>query len=269
MARDSLTPIPVDRNTGETTTPERPGTICLLNWKETDMLRTLCALPVLLASAAMAFSELPDSTGRQLGLDSLARKVDSLEASLTQLRFELEGRSPYVNGAALKWGSGLGVGSRWHQYGGDIELRYTFRKGMEPKAVTRLFKYLSWSILTGARRVSDLTISPVNEFTPGGSTVAGFVGVRMTTPIFLNYTSLEFGPDLFWPDVRRTWQPNGSGSLEVQVWLTKKMHYNIGTSSNVEIRDGELSRMYDLFRPYMGFTIFLFQPRDKSGLTSK
>lgn len=151
MARDSLTPIPVDRNTAETTTRGTPGTICLLNWKETDMLRLIAALPILLASASMAFTELPDSAGQKVGLDSLARKVDSLEASLTRLRFDLQDRSPYVNGAALKWGRGLGVGMRFHQLGPDFELRYTFRNGMEPKDDPGLFGYSRWTIVAGAR----------------------------------------------------------------------------------------------------------------------
>jgi hypothetical protein len=232
------------------------------------MLRRIFILPCLLASAAMAFSELPDSSGRKMGLDSLARKVDSLEASLTRLRFDLQDRSPYVNGAALKWGRGLAVGVRFHQMGPDLELRYTFRNGMDPEAGTRRFGLSRWTIVAGSRSVPDWDIPRFNQFTPGAPTTAGFVGLRMSSPIFLNFVSTEFGEDLYWSNPRKTWKPGWSQSMEIQFWVSKIMHVNLGTVSNVEFRNQD-NRVIDIFRPYMGFAISLFQPLDKSPVTVK
>lgn len=232
------------------------------------MLRRIFALPVLWASAAMAFSEIPDSSGREMGLDSLARKVDSLEASLTRLHFDLQDRSPYVNGAALKWGRGLGLGTRVHQLGFDIDLRYTFRNGMEPEAAPGWWGYTRWALVMGARSVPDQDLPRINRYTAGDATTAGFVGLRMSSPIFLNFMSTEFGEDLYWSNPRQSGQPGWSQSLELQFWMSKIGHFNLGTVSNIEFRQ-EDNRVQDIFRPYMGFTASLFQPRDNSGRTAK
>lgn len=106
------------------------------------MLRMTIALQALLVHAAMAFSEIPDSSGREMGLDSLVRKVDSLEASLTRLRFELQDRSPYVNGAALKWGRWLGAGANAMGnsqviHGHGVRMRMDASLGMGAGAIAR------------------------------------------------------------------------------------------------------------------------------------
>ena len=232
------------------------------------MIRLFSTLPILLVSATMAFTELPDSSGRVTGQDSLARKVDSLEAGMTRLRFEMEDRSPYVNGSALKWGRGLGAELRLHQLGLDAGLRYTFRNGTEPQASPGLYTYTRWSLLAGAKSVSDQNIPKHNRYTPGDATFAGYVGWRMASPIFLNFMSTEFGHDLFWSDPSSSWQPGWSQTLEIQFWMSKIGHFNVGNVSNMESRHEE-NRVDDIFRPYMGFTFSLFQPRDKSALTAK
>ncbi len=217
----------------------------------------LIALPFIFAVAPNAYPTPPDSSTLTMRLDTLTQKVDSLEANLSRLRFDLRDRSSTVYVAALKWGRGLGAGMKFHQLGFDINMRYTFRNGMEPKTDPGWFGYSRYSLVAGMRTVPDQDIPRFNMYTPGGATIAGFAGLRMSTPILKNLTSVEFGGDLYLADPRESWQPGWSQSVELQFWMSKTGHFDLGAISHIEYSQKD-NRVMDLFRPYIGLTVSMF-----------
>jgi hypothetical protein len=216
-----------------------------------------CGLPLWVATASLAFSESPDSSGSTLSLDSLARQVDSLAASLVQLKLDKQDHSIYAIGDALNWGKGLGMGFRLSEPGYAMELNYTFPAPSFDKPGL-LGNYRSFGIALGfdeylnenpmRKPLADASFSPL---------LVPYAALRLTSPVLLNFTSFSAALRLFWTKPEASPVPGWGISEEMQFWLTKKGHINLGFNMDADPRlpDSQIPRWS--FKPYFGMT-FLF-----------
>lgn len=220
------------------------------------MLRLTALLPMLAAASAMAFSETPDSTGRPVDLDSLTRRVDSLQADLVQLRTEKEDHSIYAIGDALDWGKGFGLGMELNPTGFGLELNYTF-KAMRFDTPYYLGNFRRFGLAIGAE--SWLTENPTlrKQDTSYSGILVPYAAVRLSTPVLLNFTSFKTAMRLLWTAPEKTFAPGWGLSEEMQFWLTRAGHFNIGFHLDYDTRTPDFNARKWTFRPYMGFQLNL------------
>lgn len=219
------------------------------------MLRFLTALPLLLSAAASAFTELPDSSGRVLSLDSMSRRVDSLEASLVKLKMEKQDQSIYALGSALDWGKGFGWGFQFTEPGFAFEANYTF-KALGFDKPYYLGNYRTIGIAAGFEHW--INGNPFLKGAPDTSyskVVVPYVALRLSSPVLMNFTSFSFATRLFWSKIDVTPVPGWGLSEEMQFWLTKKGHINVGFHLDSDPRLPETEKKEWVFRPYIGATV--------------
>jgi hypothetical protein len=232
-----------------------------LKFKETLMINHVVAMPFILyaapfwvATASLAFSESPDSSGSTLSLDSLARQVDSLAASLVQLKLEKQDNSIYAIGDALDWGKGFGMGMRFSEPGVAMELSYTF-KALDFNKPYYLGNYRSIGLAAGYEIwVNENPMVKSRSDTTFRGLAAPYFALRFSTPVLLNFTSFSAAFRLFWTKPEVTPVPGWGISEEMQFWLTKKGHINLGFNLDGDPRLPDSQRSNWSFKPYFGVT---------------
>ena len=216
------------------------------------MLRLIALLPMLAAASAMAFSETPDSTGRPMDLDSLSRRLDSVQADLVQLRTEKEDHSIYAIGDALDWGKGFGIGLEWNASGLGVELNYTF-KAMGFDTPYYLGNYRRFGLAIGAESWLNENPTLRKQDTSYSGILVPYAAVRLSSPVLLNFTSFSSAARVFWTAPEKTFIPGWGVSEEMQFWLTRAGHFNIGFHLDGDSRIPDSKAKRWTFRPYMGF----------------
>lgn len=226
------------------------------------MLRILAAIPLILAATASGFAELPDSSGRALSLDSMSRRMDSLEASLVKLKMEKQDQSIYALGTALNWGKGFGWGFQFFDPGYAFEANYTF-KALGFDKPYFLGNYRTIGLAAGfeqwINRNPFLKGAPDTSFS---KLVVPYVALRLSSPVLMNFTSFSFATRLFWSKIDVTPVPGWGVSEEMQFWLTKAGHINLGFHLDVDPRLPETQLKEWVFRPYFGATILFGKKGD-------
>jgi hypothetical protein len=218
------------------------------------MLRFIFSLPVLLTSAALAFSEIPDTSGQALSLDSMSRRVDSLEANLTKLKMEKEDHSIYAIGDALDWGKGFGLGGQFSQPGAALELSYTF-KALDFNKPYYLGNYKTIGVAAGFEAwVNENPMVKSQSDTAFRGSLVPYMALRFSTPVLLNFTSFSTAARLFWSKPEASPVPGWGLSQEMQFWLTKKNHFNIGFHLEGDPRLPDSQWKFWTFRPYIGMS---------------
>ncbi len=219
------------------------------------MIRLIFSLPILLTSAALAFSEIPDTSGHALNLDSMSRRVDSLEASLTKLKIAKEDHSIYAIGDALDWGKGFGLGIQWSDPGFGMELNYTF-KALGSNTPYYLGNYRIIGIAAGFEHwVNENPFLKGSPDTSYSKVVVPYFTLRLSSPVLLNFTSFSSSVRMFWSKIDVTPVPGWGVSEEMQFWLTKAGHINLGFHLEGDPRlETHLQKEWN-FRPYFGFSL--------------
>lgn len=203
------------------------------------------------AASAMAFSETPDSSGRAQNLDSLSRRVDSLQADLVQLRTEKEDHSLYAIGDALDWGKGFGLGLELNPTGFGLELNYTF-KAMGFDTPYYLGNFRSVGLAIGAEWWLNENPTLRKQDTSYSGILVPYAAVRLSTPVLLNFTSFSTAFRIFTTAPEKTLAPGWGLSEEMQFWLTRAGHFNIGFHLDWDTRTPDLNARKWTFRPYLG-----------------
>ena len=220
------------------------------------MLRLTALLTMLAAASAMAFSEIPDSSGRARNLDSLTRRMDSLQAELVQLRTEKEDHSIYAIGDALDWGKGFGIGMEWNPTGFGVELNYTF-KALGFDTPYYLGNLRRFGLAIGAESWLNENPTLLKQDTTFSGILVPYAAVRLSSPVLLNFTSFNTAMRLFWTLPEKTSTPGWGLSQEMQFWLTRAGHFNIGFHLDFDERVPDSEKRRSNFRPYMGFQLNL------------